>query len=127
MYFSPFDCFALSESRRIQLQFATNRIKTGPFEPEIQTARGARRQYAKPMASRDVIGLPPVTISLATLYNSFMTVEDYTKETYEISCAQLPYRRCASTMFVIYNSARDSFHGGSHITPSPIKYHFFYV
>ena len=39
-----------------------------------------------PMKSRHVIGLPPVTISLVTLYNYyyFMTVEDYTKDTQEI-------------------------------------------
>ena len=30
------DFIAINESRRIQLQFATNRIKIGPLEPEIQ-------------------------------------------------------------------------------------------
>ena len=59
---------------------------------EIQPAKGALRHYAGPMMSRDVIGLPPVTISLVTLYNCFLTVEDYTKGTQEISCGQLPYR-----------------------------------
>ena len=85
----------------IQLQFATNIIKIGPLEPEIQPAKGARRHYAGPMTSRDVISLPPVTISLVTLENYFLTVEDYTKETQEISDAQLPYRRCERRMFVI--------------------------
>ena len=28
----------------------------------------------------DVTGLPPVTISLVTRYNCFLTVEDYTKD-----------------------------------------------
>ena len=36
-----------------------------------------------------------------------MTQEDYTKETQEISSAQLPCRRCESRMFVRYSSARD--------------------
>ena len=85
----------------IQLQFSTSIIKIGPLEPEIQPAKGARRHYSEPMTSRDVISLPPVTISLVTLYNCFLTVEDYTKETQEISGAQLPYRRCKSRMLVI--------------------------
>ena len=95
---------ALNESRRIQLQFATKRIKIGPLEPEIQPAKCARRHYAGPMTSRDVIGLPPVTISLSTLYNCFLTVEDYTEHTQEISGTQLPYRRCERRIFVIYSS-----------------------
>ena len=56
------------------------------------------------MTSRDVVGLPPVTISLVTLYNCFLTVGDYTKDTQEISSGQLPYRRRERTqrrMFVI--------------------------
>ena len=62
--------------------------------------------FAGPMTSRDVIGLPPVTISLVTLYNySFLTVEDYTKDAQEISCDQLPCRRRKRRMFVIYSSA----------------------
>ena len=75
---------ALNEFRRIQLQFATNRIKKGPLEPEIQPAKFARRHYAGPMTSRDVIGLPPVTISLVILHNCFLIVEDYTKDLYHI-------------------------------------------
>ena len=59
------------------------------------------------MTSRDVIGMPPVTISLVTLYNCFLTVEDYTKDTQEISCGQLPYRRRREVMLrlsvVLYN------------------------
>ena len=51
----------------IKLQFATNRIKIDLLEQEIQPAKGARRHYAGPMTSRDVIGLPPKTISLVTL------------------------------------------------------------
>ena len=51
--------------------------------------------------SRDVVGLPPVTMSLVTLYNCFLTVEDYTKDTQEISCGHLPYRRREKRMFVI--------------------------
>ena len=79
----------------IQLQLVTNRINISPLEPKIQPAKGARRHYAGPMTSSDPISLPPVTISLVTLYNyCFLTVEDYTKEGQEISGAQLPYRRC---------------------------------
>ena len=50
----------------------------------------------------------PVIISLLTLYNCILTVEDYTKDTQEISCGQLPYRRRERSerrMFVIYSSA----------------------
>ena len=93
----------------IQLQFATNRIKIGPLEPEIQPAKGARSHYTVPMTSRDVISLQLVTISLVTLIcNCFLTVEDYTKETQEISDSQLPYRRCESRRFVIISSTRDA-------------------
>ena len=92
----------LNESKRIQLQFASNRIKIGPLELEIQPAKGARRYYAWPMTSRDVIGLPPVTISLVTLYNCFLTVEDYTRDTQEISGTQLPYRRCERRIFLFF-------------------------
>ena len=59
------------------------------------------------MTSRDVISLPPLTISFVTLNNSFLTVEDYTKETQEISDSQLPYRRCENRMFVTYSFTRD--------------------
>ena len=62
------DRIALNESRMIQLQFATNRIKISPLELEIQPAKGARRQ---------AIGLTQVTLSLVTLYNCFLTLEDY--------------------------------------------------
>ena len=65
------DFIALNESRRIQLQFVTNRIKIGPLEPEIQPAKCARRHYAEPMMSRDVKDLPPVTISLVTIFFCF--------------------------------------------------------
>ena len=63
--------------------------------------------YAVPMTSRDVIGLPPVTISLVALckYYCFLTVEDFTKDTHAISCGLLPYRRRERRMFVIYSSA----------------------
>ena len=101
------DFIASNESRMIQLQFTTNRIEIGPLEPEIQPAKGERRHYAGPM-TRDVISLPPVTISLVIHYNCFLTVEDYTKETQEISGVQFPYRRCESSMFVIYSSTRDA-------------------
>ena len=47
-------------------------------EPEIEPAKGAQRHCTEPMTSRDVIGLAPVTISLVTLNNYFLTVEDYT-------------------------------------------------
>ena len=40
---------AKDESSRIQLQFATNRIKIGPLETDIQPVKGARRHYAGPM------------------------------------------------------------------------------
>ena len=65
------DFIALNESRRIHLQFATNRIKIGPLKPEIQPAKGAQRRYVGPVMSRDALRLPPVTISLVTLYNCF--------------------------------------------------------
>ena len=43
------------------------------------------------MKSCDVISLLPVTVSRVTLYNyCFLTVEHYTKETQEMSGAQLP-------------------------------------
>ena len=58
---------------------------------EIQSVKGALRHHDGHMMSRDVIGLPPVTISLVILYNCFLTVEDYTQDTQEISCGQLPY------------------------------------
>ena len=56
----------------IQLQFATNQIKIGPLEPEIQPDKGARRHYAGIMTSRDFISLTPVTISLVTVYNNMV-------------------------------------------------------
>ena len=59
---------AFNRSKRIQQQFSTNRIKIGLLEPDIQPAKAvARRHYAGPMKSRDVIGLLSVTISLVTL------------------------------------------------------------
>ena len=58
------DFIALSESKKIQLQFAINRIKIGPLEPEIQPAKGARRHYAGPITSSDVICQPPAKLSL---------------------------------------------------------------
>ena len=51
------DIIALNESSRIQLQFASNRIKIGPLEPEIQPAKCARRHYAWSLTSLDVIGI----------------------------------------------------------------------
>ena len=103
-----FDFIALNESRRIQLQFSINRIKIGQIEPEIQPAKGAQGLYAGPMTWRDVIGLLPVVKSLVTLYICFLIVEDYTKDTQEISGTQLPYRRCESSIFVIYSSTSDA-------------------
>ena len=94
------DCIALNESI-IRLRFAINRIKISLLEPEIQPAKGARSHYAGPMTSRDVISLQPATISLVTLHNRFLTVEDYTKATQVISDTHLPCRRCESWMFVI--------------------------
>ena len=41
------DFIALNQSRMIQLQIATNRIKINPLEPEIQAAKGARRHYIR--------------------------------------------------------------------------------
>ena len=73
--------YCLNECRRFQLQFAISRIKICSLVPEIQPAKGALRHYAVPTTSRDVIGLLPVTISLVTLYNCILTVEDYTKDT----------------------------------------------
>ena len=74
----------------------------------MQPAKCAQRHFARPMTSRDVIELPPVTISPLTLYNSFLTLEDYTKDTQEISGTQLPYRRRERRIFVIYSSTRDA-------------------
>ena len=62
------DFIALRKFRRIQLKLATNRIKKGILEPEIQPFKGAQCQYGRPMTSRDVIGLTPVTISLLACY-----------------------------------------------------------
>ena len=62
-------------------------------QTKIQPAKGVRRHYAGPMTSRDVIGLPPVTISLVTLYNCFLTVEDYTKDTQAIPGTEGPTTR----------------------------------
>ena len=42
---------AVNESRRIQLQFATNRIKISPLEPEIQPAKGCATSVRWPMTS----------------------------------------------------------------------------
>ena len=112
----------------IQLQFATNRIKIGPLEQEIQSGKGARRHYAGPMTSSDVISLPPVTISLVTLYNCFLTVlfdKYHTKETQEISGAHLPYRRCERKIFVIYGSTVTL--GGCVITFSPVIISIFHL
>ena len=82
-------------------------------------------RWAYNMTSRDVIGLPQVTISLATIYNNycFLTVEDYTKDTREISGTQLPYRRRQRRIFVII--APPVTLGGYAITFSPVEYHFF--
>ena len=99
---------ALNVSRMIQLQFATNRIKIHSLEPDVQPSKYVRRLFAGPMASREVMSLPPVRISLVTLYNCFLTVEDYTKETQEISGTKLPYRHCESMMFVLHSSTRDA-------------------
>ena len=79
------DFIALNESIMIQLQFATNRIKIDPLEPAIESDKGKQSHYARPLPSRDVISLQPLTISLVTLYNCFLTMQDYAKETQEIS------------------------------------------
>ena len=102
------DFIALNESIMIQLQFATNRIKIDPLEPVIESDKGKQSHYARPLPSRDVISLQPLTISLVTLYNCFLTMQDYAEETQEISDAQLTYRHCESRMSVIYSSTRDA-------------------
>ena len=38
-----------------QLQFATNRIKIGPLEQEIQSAKGALLHYAWPMTLKSTL------------------------------------------------------------------------
>ena len=58
------DFIALNESRRIQLQLVTNRIKIGRLKTEIQPAKGCV-----------TLGIPPVTISFETIF--FLTVEVY--------------------------------------------------
>ena len=78
-----------------------------PIRTWDTACQSSRRRYARLMTSRHVIVLPLVTISLVTLYNCFLTVEDYTKGTQEISGTQLPYRLCERRMFVIYSSTRD--------------------
>ena len=57
-------------------------IKIGKLKPEIQPVKGARRHYAGTLTSHG-----KVTISLVTLYNCFLTGEDFNKEAQEI-CAQ---------------------------------------
>ena len=52
--------------------------------------------------------MTPATTSLVALYNCFLTVENYTKDTQEISGTQLPYRRCERRIFVIYSYQRDA-------------------
>ena len=47
-------------SRRIQLQFASNRIIIGSLEAEIQPVKCCSTSYAWSMTSRYVIGLLPV-------------------------------------------------------------------
>ena len=101
------DFIALNESKMIQLQFATSRLKIGPLEPEIHPVKSAWRRYVGPVTSRDVISLKTSNNITCNTYNYFLTVEDYTKETQKISDAQLPYKLCESRMFVIYSSTRD--------------------
>ena len=62
------DFIHLCQSEKIQLQFATNRIKICPLKPEIQPAKGCVHHYARAVMSRDVIGLPQVTISLVIFF-----------------------------------------------------------
>ena len=107
------DFIALNESRKFWLQFATDRIKIGPLEPEIQPAKGARRHFAGPMTSLDIMGLPPIPISLVTLYNCLLTVE-------KISGTQLPYRRCERRIFFINISFYDG-SAGVLLPFSPVK------
>ena len=61
---------ALNESRRIQLQFATNRVIIG----QIRTGDTACQSCATSLClANDVISLPPVTISFVTIF--VLTVE----------------------------------------------------
>ena len=105
----------------IQLRFATNKIKIGPLEPEINPAKFAQRHYAMPMTSHDVIGPPLSTISLVEFYNCFLTVEDILKTHKKFQTiryhADVVRGGCFSSV------APRSF--GSAITPSPVKSHFF--
>ena len=69
----------------------------------IRTGGTAGQRFATSlrwaMTSREVMGLSPVTKSLVTLYNCFLTVEDNT-DTQKKSGTRLPYRRCERRIFV---------------------------
>ena len=80
-----------------------------------------RRHYAGPMTSCDVIGLPPVTISLVTLYNCFFTVEDFTKDTQEISGSLLSFHTDVVRGGSLSYIAPTVTLGGCAITFSPVK------
>ena len=90
--------------------FSYNLQQTESKSTQYRTGDTAcQSHYAGPMTSRDVIGLPPVTMSLVTLCNCFLTMQDYTKDTQGISGTQLPYRRCERRIFVVvYSTTRDA-------------------
>ena len=97
--------FVLNELRKIQLQFATNIIKIGQLKQEVQPAKGCETSLSwgydvtwrhSPAAKNNII---------CHNFYLFMSVEVHLQDTQEISDAQLPYRRCERTMFVIYSSA----------------------
>ena len=87
--------FALNTYRRIQLQFATNRIKIGPFKPEIQP--GKKAYYVK--------GLPPVTLWFVNFlkfhFDCGNTSEWHTRHFNTL----VPYRCCKRKIFIIYSSS----------------------
>ena len=107
-----------NESIRIQLQFATNRIKIGPLKPEIQPAKGWATSL---LWAYDVTWCHRPTAGNNIIFHTFylfLTVEVHLQDTQEISgaqfieltlytnsMAQLPYRRRERRMFVIYSSA----------------------
>ena len=99
------DFIPLNEFRRIQIQFATNRIKIGLLEPEIQPSKCCATSLRNAF---DVMGQPPVAIRCVIIFVLFLTVDVHLQDTQDISEAQLPYRHIERSMFVVYSSARDS-------------------
>ena len=102
-------------SRRIQLQFASNRIIIGSLEAEIQPVKCCSTSYAWSMTSRYVIGQLPVTCHFVTIIIWFWLSKHICK-THKLSVTQFPYRRRERRIFVIYSSGCQLCY-----YPSPVK------